>query len=211
MAIIHKDTEQSVKTEPSTLPAEATNETEINSQATAVDDATFQSKDVAPEAIVEPPTLDTLNAACEHLMTQLLGKGSDLLRDVGMAQHVPLWMVVVGLLQRCIDTGEYTAPILDPMWLQANEAVLSDFGYSTCQCGCNQRFKLRWPGQLYVDTVHATSVARAALDRAPSRLDLPPLGSEAPDTARSTIYQEESQPERFHDTGSIDVSHALTR
>ena len=36
------------------------------------------------------------------------------MRETAQQLGIPLWMLITGLLQRAYDSGEHTAPVLDP-------------------------------------------------------------------------------------------------
>jgi len=150
-----------------------------------------------PKVVEEAPAaFDALESAANALVDAMPTQGTrDVLREAANAQHVPLWMLVCGLLQRCYDTGEYSAPVLDPLWLHANPVTMG--GYSDVTCGsCQQTFRPRWPGQEYcgVECGVVAYRSRVLADRADHVVELHnyPVGEEPPGRARSTIRQYEA-------------------
>ena len=146
----------------------------------------------APSVISEAPELDTLNDAAELLIQLLEGRGAEVLREASFMQAIPLWMHLVGLLQKALDTGEHNTPVIDPSWARNNPAAVGYYGETICACGCNQTFQRRWPGQIYASNecgIRATRLARAG---ASAPLSRPPVGQEPRMAPRSTIFKDES-------------------
>ena len=154
-------------------------------------------KPKAPEDAVETPTeFEVLEAAAARVLDAMPTQGPrDVLRETATAQHIPLWMLVCGLLQRCYDSGEYTAPVLDPLWLHDNPVTMGGYAEATCAT-CLETFRPRWPGQEYCCGLCGATGARnrTAADRAAHVVELHnyPVGQEPEGRARSTIRQHEA-------------------
>ena len=145
-------------------------------------------KDVVIEA---PSEFEAMEAAANLLVDAMPTQGPrDVLRETARSQHIPLWMLVCGLLQRTYDSGEYSAPVLDPIWLHANPVKMGGYAEATCK-SCAETFRPRWPGQEYCcDLCGASGYRdRVAVDRAANVVELHnyPVGEEPLDRARSTI------------------------
>jgi hypothetical protein len=117
-----------------------------------------------------------------------------ILRETAEAQFIPLWMLVCGLLQKCYEMGEHSAPILDPLWLRSAPTKMGGYAEVTCHCG--KLFRPRWPGQEYCG-VECGAIAnrdRVAADRAVKLVELETyaVGEEPLDRARSTVRSGEA-------------------
>jgi hypothetical protein len=146
----------------------------------------------ALSVISEAPELDTLNDAAELLIQLLEGRGAEVLREASFMQAIPLWMHIVGLLQKALDTGEHNTPVIDPSWARNNPAAVGYYGETTCACGCNQTFQRRWPGQIYATNECGTRAAKPASPGTPDSLRRYAVGQEPRMAPRSTIFKDES-------------------
>jgi len=144
-----------------------------------------------------------LNEAARLLIEQLPERLPQVFKETAEQQSIPIWMLLVGLMQKAYDAGEHTAPVLDPTWMRTNAAVAHDHGNAICACGCDESFHRRWPGQLYKDNEHGVRAAKLALAtgaRKTAELPRPPVGQEPPKSPRSGIFQSEA----VGDSGSYD-------
>ena len=139
-----------------------------------------------------PPDLDTLNDAAELIINQLEGRGAEILREAAYMQTLPIWMHVVGLLQRAVDTGEHNTPVIDPAWSRKNSASVGFYGEHSCDCGCGIVFNRRWPGQIYATNECGIRASRAAGLRSPDKLHRYAVGEEPRMAPRSTIFTDEA-------------------
>lgn len=103
-----------------------------------------------------------LEAAAEKLINAIPSPTAvQVFKETARQLGIPQWMLITGLLQRCYDNGEHTAPVLDPSWTFGNAAeqpVIPD-----AECGeCHRKFTPRWIGQEYCDAKCGSAAARAA-------------------------------------------------
>lgn len=148
-----------------------------------------------PKATPPKPAFGGLEEAANLLVDAMPTQPvRDILREAASAQHIPLWMLVCGLLQKAYDTGEQSAPVLDPLWLHSAPVTMG--GYAEVVCRCGATFRPRWPGQRFcnVECGVAAYRDRIAADREDHVVELATyaVGQEPADRARSTIRYDES-------------------
>jgi hypothetical protein len=142
------------------------------------------------------PELLALEAAATLLVDSLPNETmKSVLKETAANNFVPLWIYIAGLLQRAYDTGEHTAPVLDPIWLRSNPAIIGNSGEGTCPI-CKETFQRRWPGQETCSVIcgNTANAARVASEREahhPQRQTYL-VGEEPVGAPRSSVYQAES-------------------
>ena len=148
-----------------------------------------------PKADEKAKEFDALEAAANLVVNAMATpQATAILRETAEAQFIPLWMLVCGLLQKCYEMGEHSAPILDPLWLRSAPTKMG--GYAEVVCRCGATFRPRWPGQEYcgVQCGVAANRDRVAADRKVKLVELETysVGEEPLDRARSTVRSGES-------------------
>lgn len=115
------------------------------------------------------------------------------MRETAQQLGIPLWMLITGLLQRCYDNGEHTAPVLDPAWTFGHAFEQATIPKTVCK-NCGAPFQPRWIGQEYCNAKCGSAAAQLAVA---ARLTASPLlrykvGEEPEGAAKSTISEYEA-------------------
>lgn len=71
-----------------------------------------------------------------------------LLETAATTLHIPLWMLLAGLIQQSCAFGQHNEPLLDPAWTRNAPVETEVYEPAICQYGpCGREFRPGWPRQ----------------------------------------------------------------
>ena len=119
-----------------------------------------------------------------------------LLETAATTLHIPLWMLLAGLIQQSCAFGQHNEPLLDPAWTRNAPVETEVYEPAICQYGpCGREFRPGWPRQNFCSNLCGSSHERDLISgREPGHIvgGKHPLGEEPEGMLSSALRREDS-------------------